>query len=488
MSKNLPPEFLQERHPLLGTEWEAFLQSYDTPRAYGLRRNPFQDCETLPFSLEPVPWTSDGYYFDPEEHPGRHPLHEAGAYYIQEPSAMSVVSLLDPQPGDLVCDLCAAPGGKSTHIASLLQGQGLLVSNEVFPNRARILSQNIERMGIPNALVCNESTESMAAHFPLFFHRIVVDAPCSGEGMFRKDDTAIREWSLDNVTLCADRQKIILNHADQMLQPGGVLVYSTCTFAPEEDEKMIQWFLETHPDYTLTDWHDTSLGKRVAKLPGHAGLCDGVAGEAPEEITAKVLRLWPHKLRGEGHFAARLQKNGTPLPLSVSGTDFSDIKNRDPKKKKKKRSNDKAADLTDFGEFQKQTLSSPLCKSPAPEPYRLETFGDELYRIPAAAPSLAGLKILRSGLHLGTHKKNRFEPAHALAKALNPDQVLQSLSCSYEDACRYLRGETISCDNNRKGWVLVCYSGCSLGWGKAQNGIIKNHYPKGLRIQGWNDL
>ena len=232
---------------------------------------PFQGCDTLPFSLKPVAWAEDGYYFDPEERPGRHPLHEAGAYYIQEPSAMSVVSLLDPQPGELVCDLCAAPGGKSTHIAALLRGQGMLVSNEIFPNRARILSQNIERMGIPNALVCNESPEGLATHFPLFFHRIVVDAPCSGEGMFRKDDTAVSEWSLENVRICADRQRMILTQADQMLQPGGVLVYSTCTFAPDEDEAMIQWFLETHPDYTLTDWHDTALGQRVADLPDHSG-------------------------------------------------------------------------------------------------------------------------------------------------------------------------------------------------------------------------
>ena len=164
MSRNLPPDFLRERKPILGAEWEDFLQSYDTPRAYGLRRNPFQGCDTLPFSLKPVAWAEDGYYFDPEERPGRHPLHEAGAYYIQEPSAMSVVSLLDPQPGELVCDLCAAPGGKSTHIAALLRGQGMLVSNEIFPNRARILSQNIERMGIPNALVCNESPEGLATH------------------------------------------------------------------------------------------------------------------------------------------------------------------------------------------------------------------------------------------------------------------------------------------------------------------------------------
>lgn len=483
MPKILPPDFLRERQPLLGAEWEDFLQSYDTPRAYGLRRNPFQDCTDLPFSLEEVPWARDGYYVSPEEHPGRHPLHEGGAYYIQEPSAMSVVSLLDPRPGELVCDLCAAPGGKSTHIAALLHGIGLLVSNEVFPNRAKILSQNIERMGIPNALVCNESTDRMASHFPLFFHRIVVDAPCSGEGMFRKDDTAIREWSLENVALCTDRQKTILDHADQMLQPGGTLVYSTCTFAPDEDEAIVQWFLETHPDYTLIDWHDTTLGQSVAGLPQWAGLSEGISGDFPAEITSKVLRLWPHKLRGEGHFAARFQKSGTPIPISE--TMHTSETSAAHRKKKKKKQNE--IDLTDYEEFKKQYLQAPFSAYPELAPGRMEFFGDELYQIPCSVPSLSGLKILRSGLHLGTQKKNRFEPAHALAKALRPSEAKQSISCSYEDACRYLKGETISCPDTWKGWSLVCYEGCTLGWGKAQNGILKNHYPKGLRIQGWND-
>lgn len=474
MSRNLPPDFLRERKPILGAEWEDFLQSYDTPRAYGLRRNPFQGCDTLPFSLKPVAWAEDGYYFDPEERPGRHPLHEAGAYYIQEPSAMSVVSLLDPQPGELVCDLCAAPGGKSTHIAALLQGQGMLVSNEIFPNRARILSQNIERMGIPNALVCNESPEGLAAHFPLFFHRIVVDAPCSGEGMFRKDDTAVSEWSLENVRICADRQRMILTQADQMLQPGGVLVYSTCTFAPDEDEAMIQWFLETHPDYTLTDWHDTALGQRVADLPDHGGLSCGIAAY-PDEISSRVLRLWPHKLHGEGHFAARLVKAGTPQPAGEVLPTVS-------VKKSKKKQRDKAVDLTDYKEFEKKYLQTPLQDDPVFAHGKMELFGDSLYLLPAAAPSLAGLKLLRSGLQLGTLKKNRFEPAHALAKALKPSQACQSLSCSYEDANRYLHGETIACDPSFKGWVLVTVDNCTLGWGKAQNGMLKNHYPKGLRI------
>lgn len=250
---------------------------------------------------------------------------------------------------------------------------------------------------------------------------------------------------------------------------------------------MIQWFLETHPDYTLTDWHETSLGRQVADIPGYAGLSDGLAGIFPDEISSKVLRLWPHKLRGEGHFAARLQKSGTPLPVSLLCDAAAGTKNSSKGKKKKGKQNKKKPELTDFTEFKDTYLNTSFSPYPALAGGRMELFGDELYLIPAPVPSLAGLKVLRTGLHLGTRKKNRFEPAHALAKTLVPTDAQQSLDCSYEDACRYLQGETISCPDTWKGWTLVCYEGCTLGWGKARNGLLKNHYPKGLRIQGWND-
>jgi NOL1/NOP2/sun family putative RNA methylase len=458
MTKQLPQDFLQARQPLLGDEWEAFLQSYEEPRSYGLRCNPLKEEGELPFSLEPVPWTAHGYYVSPEEHPGRHPLHEAGAYYIQEPSAMAVVSLLDPKPGELICDLCAAPGGKSTQIAGLLDGQGLLVSNEIFPARAKILSQNIERLGISNALVCNEPPERMAAHFPLFFDRIVVDAPCSGEGMFRKDDTAISEWSLENVALCVERQKMILDNAHEMLRPGGTLVYSTCTFSPEENEEMILWFLKNHPEYSLVDWKTTALGKQVSARAGNTGLRDGF--DCPG-----TLRLWPHLLRGEGHFMARLQKNGDENA---------------PKKKikKPKRQPALATAVKWYQEFAGLYLSSAWEDAPQ---VRFQLFGEELYQIPDSAPDLSGIKLVRAGLHLGTLKKKRFEPSHALAKTLSPDQSRQYVLCDDTMALRYLKGESISCDSSLKGWTLVCYEKYPLGWGKAQNGIVKNHFPKGLR-------
>ena len=472
---NLPQDFTVRMQQLLGDEWKDFEASYQQEKAYGLRINPLkytQTKEELPFTLEPVSWAKEGFYAEKEEKPGRHPLHEAGAYYIQEPSAMSVVSLLDPHPGDFVCDLCAAPGGKSSQIAGRLLGEGLLLSNEIFTARAKILSQNMERMGVSNAVVCNESLYKLAKQFPSFFDRIVVDAPCSGEGMFRKDDTAIEEWSLEHVTLCSERQKMILEHAAAMLKPNGVIVYSTCTFAPEEDEQMAAWFLETHPNFVLEDWRNF--------LPTDSGLENGrvefLDNDIPEDIRQqihKTLRLWPHKLTGEGHFAARFRK----LENSSDAT---------PRRKKAKR--EKKMDLADYKAFcesflKESTSHSYSALTPSKDSC-YHYFGDELYLLPMTVSSLNGLKLMRAGLHLGTRKKNRFEPAHALAMALHPDEVCQSYDCTKEDAIRYQKGETISCPSDLKSWTLLTYHGVSLGWGKAQNGILKNHYPKGLRIMG----
>lgn len=481
---DLPKEFLKRMQNLLGEEFDEFIASYQQPKTYGLRLNPLK-CSNdfsekdLPFTLTPVVWAKEGFYAALEERPGKHPLHEGGLYYIQEPSAMSVVSLLQPMPGEKVCDLCAAPGGKSTQIAGRLYGKGLLVSNEIFPARAKILSQNIERFGVRNCVVCNEPPDKMANHFPLFFDKIVVDAPCSGEGMFRKDETAIQEWSQEQVNICKERQKMILECADQMLAPGGVMVYSTCTFAPEEDEQMIAWFLETHPDYTLDDWREL--------LPENSGLEGGRENflkETQKNATiTNTLRLWPHKLQGEGHFAARLCKKGVlHTEAATTSTQKESLTARKSRKNKKK------PDISDYLTFVEQFLPLPTAEST----YHIHTilsdnanyqyFGDELYLVPAETNSLQGLKTIRPGLHLGTRKKNRFEPSHALAMALHQNEVTQAVECSTEDAFRYLQGESLFCNPSLKAWTLVCYQGVSLGWGKAANGILKNHYPKGLRI------
>lgn len=470
---NLPEKFIERMKSMLGPEeFKLFEASYSDSKAYGLRINPLKikSQDALPFFLSPVPWAKEGFYAVPEEKPGRHILHEAGAYYIQEPSAMSVAALLNPQPGDIVCDLCAAPGGKSTQIAGMLDGYGLLVSNEIFPQRAKILSQNIERLGIKNAVVCNESPENMAKYFPAFFDKIVVDAPCSGEGMFRKDDTAIEEWTPDNVTLCSERQKSILSQAQKMLKPDGVIVYSTCTFAPSENEEILIWFLREYPDFYVEDYHDI-LGVNIS-----CGNTDFISNElkplTDEESKAikSSLRLWPHKIKGEGHFAVRLIKNG----------------GEDAVQKKEKKSSGKnilsKSERKQLLEFMADFLNNTDLYADK----RYEYFGDELYMIPDEMPELKGIKLLRAGLHIATKKKKRFEPAHAFAKYLNPANVKCSFECSDEQAEKYLHGDVIQITDNSlsdtKGFILVCYNGLSLGWGKITNNTIKNHYPKGLRI------
>lgn len=374
---------------------------------------------------------------------------------------MAAVELLDPQPGDRVLDLCAAPGGKTSHIAQRLKRQGLLVSNEIHPARAAILSRNVERMGIVNGVVTNEDSGKLTKFFPEFFDRILVDAPCSGEGMFRKDDRTRAEWSEDNIKLCAARQQEILDHAAEMLKPGGRMVYSTCTFAPEENEEGIARFLERHQDFV------------TEKVTGRDGLSPGHPEWSKVSCADLVytFRIWPHRSRGEGHYLAVLKKQESAGALAGK-----------PEKKRTRIFfwNDKAGKKM-LRDFVKETLYW----EPAEE--QLVLFGDRLYQVPEQMPVLDGLRALRPGFHLGTLKKNRMEPAHALALALKPEQAKQSLCLPAEGnkIREYLGGNPLQ-ESNRPlpGWVLVCADGYSLGWAKAASGVLKNHYPKGLRISG----
>lgn len=454
IKERLPQAFVKRMRESLGADADAFFASYDTPRAYGLRRNPLktekgQFESMMPFSLEAVSWAKEGYYYKEEERPGRHPFHEMGLYYIQEPSAMCVVETVDPGPGEIVLDLCAAPGGKSTQIAGRMAGEGLLVCNEIVPGRAKILSQNMERLGVCNAVVVNHTPQELEARFPAFFDRIVVDAPCSGEGMFHKEEAALTEWSPENVAMCAARQREILSCAVNMLRPGGVLVYSTCTFAPAEDEETVAWLLASYPDLALAAIDTASLGISDGTIPGTG-------------------RIYPHRQRGEGHFVARLQKAGG---LSVRKHTSGDAPILE---KKGKRTGAKEADVwKEYEAFAKRLLLKPLSG-------RRQVFGDQLYLTPADMPDVKGLKVLRPGLHLGTNKKNRFEPSHALALALRASEAAQCFETSEPE--KYLRGETLSCDPSLEGWTLITYQGMPMGWGKASRGVMKNHYPKGLRV------
>jgi len=343
---------------------------------------------------------------------------------------MAPVQLLDPKPGERICDLCAAPGGKTTQIAGRMAGEGFLLCNEINPKRAKILSRNIERLGVANALVTNEHPQTLAEHYPGFFDRVLIDAPCSGEGMFRKEEAAVTDWSPETVEMCARRQAEILHSGSQLVRPGGRLVYSTCTFAPEENEQTIERFLQTHPDFT----------PEAVEAPWFTPAGQG------------CFRMWPHKLLGEGHFAAVLRKKedepadaalhaGQPLPIIWK----------------------------EFAADRKITL--PAGKA--------LMFGTQLYWAPEDMPDIRGIKVLRPGLELGELKKGRFEPAHALAMWLSDCAGTHDLSGDSRQIMDYINGQTIPTD--KKGWCLVTVDGYSIGWGKGDGNVLKNHYPKGLR-------
>ena len=428
----LPEAFLSRMQAQLGPEYDAFLNSLERPRAVALRFNPLKgEPPKLPFVKEPVPWEPMGWYYDPESRPGLHVYHEAGVYYLQEASAMAPVALLDPKPGERICDLCSAPGGKTTQIAGRMGGEGFLLCNEWSPKRAKILSRNIERMGVSNALVTNENTENLAKRFPEFFDRVLVDAPCSGEGMFRKEEAAVTDWSPETVAMCARRQAEILHNAARLVRPGGLLVYSTCTFAPEEDEEAVAAFLAEHPEF------------------------------APEPVDAPWFtpgenasyRMWPHKLLGEGHFAAVLRKAaGEPedeIPMAAGE------------------------------KLPKQWLAFAKELGIELPPGKAVTFGQTLYWAPEDLPDIRKLKVLRPGLELGEVKKDRFEPAHALALWLKDCGVTESFNPESAEMKAYIHGDVVP--SEKKGWCLVKAGSFSIGWGKGDGRVLKNHYPKGLR-------
>ena len=454
----LPQEFQDRMKEMLGEEYDAFLQGYDKPRFHALRRNPLKIGEKdfldkISFQLKPVPWTVHGYYYKNTDQPGKHPFHEAGIYYVQEPSAMSVVEYLEVKPGEQVLDLCAAPGGKTTQIAGFMNGEGLLVCNEIHPQRAKILSENIERLGVKNALVTNETPQRLSVVFPGFFDKILVDAPCSGEGMFRKNEEALEEWSPENVQMCADRQDEILDEAAKMLRPGGRICYSTCTFAPAENEDCMARFVLNHPEFHLV----------AVERKGNMSFGNPIFAKKSVEGLEKTIRLWPHKLDGEGHFIAVLEKDGelekNYKPMSRNGNE---------KTLKEK-------DCPEYLEFEKEFLKVKLGKD-------LFLFGEQLYAMPENMPGLKGLKVVRPGLHLGTLKKKRFEPSHALALFLKPEEAVYTwdLKADSLEIKQYLSGQTFNAEGE-KGWYLITVEGYSIGWGKLTGNMMKNHYPKGLR-------
>ena len=382
---------------------------------------------------------------------------------------MAPVAYMDIRPGDRVLDLCASPGGKSTQIAALLRGEGILVSNEIMPDRAKILSENIERMGVRNALVISEDPRNISDRFYGFFDKILVDAPCSGEGMFRRSETAINEWSPENVANCAKRQEWILDEAAKMLRENGTLCYSTCTFSKEENELQIVNFLERHEEFSLGE---------MARFEGMR------AGFAAGEYESVGVRVFPHEANCEGHYLCKLVKKRR-MSGQESGCHEDKAVNKvmplggfEPELSKKD-----AADLKEMYKFFDETFSEESDFKEYIKERKITRFKDRVYLLPKECPKLDGLKVLRPGLHLGTILKNRFEPGHALAKCLSCYDVKRAciLEPDGDEAKKYIAGETFNFDGDLPGWYVVFAGIYPLGWGKLTNSIMKNHYPKGLR-------
>ena len=510
----LPLSFLARMAELLDEEFPQFLVKLNQPFVSALRVNTLKlsvaEFRVLsPWPLVPVPWCPEGFYLDRKANAGTHPYHDAGLYYIQEPSAMAVTALLAPQPGERVLDLCGSPGGKATHAAALLAGEGLLVANDIDRGRAEVLRHNLERLGTLNTLVLSESPRRLAKRWPGAFDRVIVDAPCSGEGMFRKKEEARFHWSEAHVAGCAIRQQDILTSAAELLRPGGRLVYATCTFAPEENEGSVWRFLQSHPDFELIEptWRPGFMAGRPewAEWPVaesgewrvEGGEWRTKSGEWRTEggevdarmILDRTVRLWPHKVQGEGHFVALLQRmEGASSRRGTAG----EVEAWEPAE---------AARLSAAERSAIEAFWQPLIGLALPERlllYERDSQVSEVYALPPEAPDTTGLHVVRPGWHLGTFHTGtsrlgtgtsrpergmcRFEPSHALAIALRAAEVNHRLDepIGSELAARYLRGETLDVPGP-DGWVLITVEGFPLGWGKRSGGVIKNHYPKALR-------
>lgn len=460
MNIQLPQAFLSRMEKMLGDEFPDFLESYQAPRQFALRVNTAKISvekflELSPFHLAPIPWIKNGFFYSSQDRPSRHPYYQAGLYYLQEPSAMTPASCLPVQPGERVLDLCAAPGGKATELGSRLKGKGLLVANDISASRAKALMRNLELWGITNALVTTETPRHLSEVFPEYFDKILIDAPCSGEGMFRKDPDVVKTWEESRPDYFSTLQKEIASQGISMLQPGGMLLYSTCTFSPQENEEVVSYILENFPQMELL------------RITGYEGFSKGRPqwGNGDSRLE-NCVRIFPHHMAGEGHFLALFKKEGTSHSIALSS----------PSSKIEK-SSKKLLE----GFFMGSSVSLDLS--------RIEIRGGHVYCLPEAGPeSVKGLKFLRWGLYLGELKKNRFEPGQPLAMALSGTAYPRILNLAPSDqrAERYLKGETLLLSEEElskgPGWYLVCISGYPLGWGKATGNLLKNKYPSGWRL------
>lgn len=470
----LPVTFKERMKQQLGEEeFKQYEESFHAKRMYGLRVNTrkvsVEEFKRIsPFALEPIPWISNGFFYDGDQvSPAKHPYYHAGLYYLQEPSAMTPANVLPVEPGDRVLDLCAAPGGKATELGVKLKGEGVLAANDISSSRAKGLLKNLELFGIPNLMVINETPQKLLSFFPGYFNKILIDAPCSGEGMFRKDPAIMKSWQKKGPEEFSVIQREIASAAVQMLAPFGMLLYSTCTFSPEENEGTILFLLKEFEEL------------EVCTINGYEGFSPGrpewlsfdCAGY--EEQLRRCVRIWPHKMNGEGHFLALLRKKGQ-----------CSMEKEEPIKKAYGFKNE------EFEQFL-SIIDREL------DDDRFVMYQDRVYYLPCSKKHPGQIHFLRNGLLLGECKKNRFEPSQALAMFLKKDWCRQTISLKREDVrvVKYLKGETLEIEaqdvemsqewngSGKKGtsWYLVCVDGYPLGWGKLTNGILKNKYHAGWR-------
>ena len=459
----LPAEFEQKMRALLGGEYDEYEKCFDEPRHYGLRVNTAkisteEFLKIAPWALEPVPWIRNGFYYDGENcQPAKHPYYFAGLYYLQEPSAMTPADRLPVEPGDRVLDVCAAPGGKATELGAKLNGTGVLAANDLSSSRAKGLLKNLELFGIGNVLVLSEEPGRLVPYFKGYFDKILIDAPCSGEGMFRKDRKMIRAWEEHGPDYFSKIQRSIITQAAEMLREGGMLLYSTCTFSPEENEQTIEYLLNEYPQF------------EVCEIEGYGGFAEGMPETvlSKDERLRKTVRIFPHRMKGEGHFLALLRKGSAEAVRPVRYQEAGGKKKSLP------------AELEEF----LADVDRPM------DPARIDIRGDKVYYMPEGVPPLKGIRFLRTGLLLGELKKKRFEPSQAFAMNLKKEEYARvlDLPVSDERVVKYLKGETLDVEDltqpGEKGWYLVCVDGYPLGFGKLGNQTLKNKYLPGWRWQ-----
>ncbi len=458
---NLPVAFTDKMKKLLGNEYDEYIACYDETRLYGLRVNTKKISveefkKICPFEIRPIPWIENGFYYDGEKvQAAKHPYYFAGLYYLQEPSAMTPANRLPIEPGDKVLDVCAAPGGKATELGAKLKGEGVLIANDISNSRAKGLLKNIEVFGIGNVLVLSEEPGKLEEYFPEYFDKILIDAPCSGEGMFRKDKKMVKAWEEHGPAFFAKIQRSIVTQAARMLKPGGMMLYSTCTFDPEENEGTIEYLMQQYPEFEI---------KEIRPYEGFACGKPEVT-EFKDESFAKTVRIWPHKMHGEGHYVALLQK-GEKIE-------------KDTLKASKNKAKKVPEEILEF--FKDVYWEMDWS--------RLELYSEKVYYMPEDIPNVKGIRFLRTGLYLGDLKKNRFEPSQSLAMCLKREEYKNTVNLTVEDerVIKYLKGETIDVDDivsaKAKGWQLVLVDGYPLGWGKLANGTLKNKYLPGWRWQ-----